>query len=62
MAPGTQNETTDLMKECQTHQERFEQVMDKVISNRCQYEYHSEILDKAMADMNNAEYENFDTE
>ena len=55
------NETTDLMKECQTYQERFEQVKDKVISNRCQHEYHSEILDKAMEDMNNAEYDNFDT-
>ena len=56
-----QNETTDLMKECQTYQEQFEQAKDKVISNRLQYEYHSEILDKAMEDMNNAEHDNFDT-
>ena len=55
------NETTDLMKECQNYQERFEQVKDKVISNRLQYEYHSEILDKVMEDINNAEYDDFDT-
>ena len=47
-------------RNCQTYQERFEQVKDEVISNRHQYEYHSEILDKAMEDMNNAECDNFD--
>ena len=49
-----------MIKDCQTYQERFEQVKDEVISNRHQYEYHSEILDKAMEDMNNAERDNFD--
>lgn len=53
-------EGTDLIKECQTYQERFEQVKDEVLYNRHQYEYHSEMLDKAMNDINNAEYENFD--
>ena len=53
-------ENIDLIKDCQTYQERFEQVKDGVISNRHQYEYHSEILDKAMEDMNNAECDNFD--
>ena len=53
-------ENIDLIKDCQTFQERFKQVKDEVISNRHQYEYHSEILDKAMEDMNNAEYDNFD--
>jgi len=55
-----QKESIDLIKDCQTYQERFEQVKDEVISNRHQYEYHSEILDKAMEDMNNAECDNFD--
>ena len=53
-------EHIDLIKDCQTYQERFEQVKDEVISNRHQYEYHSEILDKVMEDMNNAECDNFD--
>ena len=53
-------EHIDLIKDCQTYQERFEQVKDEVISNRHQYEPHSEILDKAMEDMNNAECDNFD--
>ena len=53
-------EHIDLIKDCQTYQERFEQVKDEVISNRHQYEYHSEILDKAMEDMNNTECDNFD--
>jgi len=53
-------ESKDLMKDCKTYQERFEQVKDEVISSRYQYEYHSEILDKAMDDMNNVEYDNFD--
>ena len=49
-----------MIKDCQTYQEGFEQVKDEVISNRHQYEYHSDILDKAMEDMNNAECDNFD--
>ena len=31
------------------------------VSNRHQYKDHSEILDKAMEDMNNAECDNFDS-
>ena len=53
-------ESIDLIKDCQTYQERFEQVEDEVISNRHQYDYHSEILDKAMEDMINAECDNLD--
>ena len=53
-------ESSDLIKDCQTYQERFEQVRDEILCNRRQYEYHSEILDKAMEDMNNAKYDNFD--
>ena len=48
-------ESTDLINKCQTYQERFEQVKDEVLYNRRQNEYHSEILDKAMEDMNNTE-------
>ncbi|XP_078383840.1 uncharacterized protein LOC144666317 [Oculina patagonica] len=53
-------ENTDLIKDCQTYQERFEQVKHEVINNKHQYEYHSEILDKAIEDINNAECDNFD--
>ena len=53
-------ENIDLIKDCQNYQERFEQAVDEVISNRNHYEYHSEMLDKAMEDMNNAECDNFD--
>ena len=54
-------EITDLISDCQTYQERFKQVKDDILSNRQQYEYHSEILDKAVEDMHNSEWENFDT-
>ena len=54
-----QNESTDMIKNCQTYQERFEQIKDEILTNRCQYEYHSEIVGKAMNDVNNAEYDNF---
>ena len=48
-----------MIKDCQTYQERFEQFKDEVVYNTCQYEYHSEILDKAINDMNNNEFDNF---
>ena len=56
-------ETTVLIRDCQTYQERFKQVKDDILSNRQQYEYHSEILDKAVdyMYMHNSEWENFDT-
>ena len=54
------NESTDVINNCQTYQEQFEQIKDEILTNRCQYEYHSEIVDKAMNDVNNAEYHNFD--
>ena len=56
-----QKESTDLIKDCQTYHERFEQVKDEVLYNRRQYEYHSEILDKALEDMNNTECDSFDS-
>ena len=49
-------ESSDLIKDCQTYQERFELVKAEILYNRCQYEYHSEVLDKAMDNMNNAKY------
>lgn len=48
-------ETTDLQGDCQSYQERFEQLEEKILCNREQYEYHSEMLDKALVEMNNEE-------
>ena len=53
-------ENTDLIKDCQTYQERFQQVKEEILNNRCQYEYHSEMLDKAMRDINDRDYDSFD--
>ena len=38
----------------------MEEVKDEVLSNRRQHKYHSEILNTAMDDMNNTEFDNFD--
>ena len=51
-------ETTDLQGDCQSYQERFEQLEEKILCNREQYEYHSEMLDKALVEMNNEECDN----
>jgi hypothetical protein len=45
------NETTDLLKEFQTYQDRFEDVKDLIELNREQYENHTEILDRAVQDI-----------
>jgi len=45
------NEQKDLIKECQTYQERYQQVESIVNSNKEQYEYHSHILEKAIEDL-----------
>ena len=52
------NENTDLLGGCETYQQRFSQIQEVVISNRQNYEYHSEILDKAMEDLDNDFAEN----
>ena len=52
------NENTDLLRDCETYQERFNQLNELVLCNRQNYEYHSEILDKAMEDLDNDHLEN----
>ena len=52
------NENTDLLRGCETYQERFSKIKEVVFSNRQNYEYHSEILDKAMEDLDNDYSEN----
>ena len=52
------NENTDLLRDCETYQARFNQLNELVLCNRQNYEYHSEILDKAMEDLDNDHLEN----
>jgi hypothetical protein len=52
------NETTDLLKEFQTYQDRFEDVKDLIEVNREQYENHTEILDRAVQDIESEEFGN----
>lgn len=46
------NEQKDLIKDCQTYQERYQQVESTVDRNKEQYECHSDILEKAIEDLN----------
>ena len=46
------NEQKDLIKDCQTYQERYQQVELIVNSNKEQYDHHSDILEKAIEDLN----------
>ena len=46
------NEQKDLIKDCQTYQERYQQVELIVNSNKEQYDRHSDILEKAIEDLN----------
>lgn len=46
------NEQTDLIKDCETYQHRYQQVESIINSNREQYECHSDILEKAIKDLN----------
>ena len=52
------NENTDLLRDYETYRERFNQLNELVLCNRQNYEYHSEILDKAMEDLDNDHLEN----
>ena len=45
------NEDNDLISGCKTFEEKYEQVKHVVFKNRCQFEFHSDILDKAFDDL-----------
>ena len=49
------NETTDLLKDFQTYQDRFEALKDVIEQNRKQYEHHTEVLDQAVQDIESEE-------
>ena len=46
------NEQKDLINDCQTYQERYQQAESIIISNKEQYECYSDILVKAIEDLN----------
>ena len=46
------NEEKDLLNNCQTYQERYNQVETIVCKNKQQYEHHADILEQAIQDMN----------
>jgi endonuclease/exonuclease/phosphatase (EEP) superfamily protein YafD len=52
------NETTDLLKDFQTYEDRFEVVKDVIEQNRKQYENHTEALDQAVQDIESEEFGN----
>ena len=45
------NEDKDLICDCKTFEEKYEQVKDVILKSRCQYEFHSDVLDKALEDL-----------
>ena len=49
------NETTDLLKDFHTYQDRFEVLKDMIQQNRKQYEHHTEALDQAVQDAESKE-------
>ena len=53
------NENKDLMKNCQSYQERYEQLKSTVAQNRHQYDCHAEVLDDAIENVENDELEEF---
>ncbi len=50
------NETTDLLKDFESYQDRFEVLKDVIEQNRKQYEHHTEVLDQALQDIETEEY------
>ena len=36
---------------CETFEEKYEQIKEVILKNRCQYEFHSDVLDMALEDL-----------
>ena len=53
------NENKDLIQNCRTYQERYEQVTNTIAQNRQQYECHTEVLDNIIDDNENYELKEF---
>ena len=49
------NESTDLLKDFQNYQDRYEIIKDQIQQKRKQYENHTEILDQALQDIESEE-------
>lgn len=46
------NEQKDLLKGCQTYEERYNQLQTTIAAIKEQYECHSDVLDQAIEDIN----------
>lgn len=53
------NENKDLIQNCLSYQERYEQLKDIITKNREQCECHTEVLDKAIENVEFQELEEF---
>ena len=49
------NKEEDLIYGCKTFEEKYEQLEDVIVKNRHNYEFHSDILEKAPEDRDNIE-------
>ena len=48
-----QNESKDLIGNCETYQERYKQLNDVITENKKMFEYNGEVLDKAIETLTN---------
>jgi len=48
-----QNESKDLIGNCETYQERYQQLNDVITENKKMFEYNGEVLDKAIETLTN---------
>ncbi|XP_078383037.1 uncharacterized protein LOC144665645 [Oculina patagonica] len=53
------NESKDLIENCKTYQERYEQCKNTIAQNRKRYECHTEVLDNALENNDDDELEEF---
>ena len=54
------NEEEDLIYGCQTFEEKYMQLEDVIVENRYNYEFHTDILQKALEDLDNIECNEYD--
>jgi hypothetical protein len=49
--PPWRNEHEDLIYGCETFEEKYEQIKEVILKNRCKYEFHSDVLEMALEDL-----------
>ena len=55
------NEEEDLIYGCRTFEEKYEQLEDVIVKNRHHYEFHTDVLEKALEDLENIECNEYDS-